>query len=215
MLTTITHILGCTSRIPANRSIIKINNNTNNNSNDYYYGILPPCCWRAGHSCQVHSVHIQPLCVKPIAVAYTVCNKIIDGYTSAQQQYKEKNIVWAAMDSAALDHCSLSWIRGDAHNLTNNSSPLGTGSNNIMKPVATVWFDILALTLNTPVLVPKARTCKKFVEVQLSLVSVEELSTHSLTVLFDENTVTVKNKQGVLLLQAITIESVTYVWFQL
>lgn len=100
------------------------------------------------------------------------------------------------MDSEASDHYFLSWFMGDTHNPTNNGSPVGTGSNNIIRSVAADWFDISALTHNALVLVPRAYTCKKSTKVQLPLVSVRKLSTHRLTILFNEDTVTVNNKHG-------------------
>ena len=81
-------------------------------------------------------VHVQPLIVKPTVAAYTVNNKLVDGYTSVRQQHKNKNIIWAAVDSAASDHYFPAWFRGDNHDPTNSGSPVGAASSNIMKSVA-------------------------------------------------------------------------------
>ena len=90
------------------------------------------------------------------------------------------------MDSAASDHYFPTWFRGNNHNPNNNGSPVGTANSNIMTSVASDEFDIPVLTPDTPILAPETQTCKKFIEVQLPLISVRKLSTHGLTVLFDE-----------------------------
>ena len=94
--------------------------------------------------------------MQPTSAAYSVCNKLLDNYTSARQQHKDKNVIWAAMDSAASDHYFPSWFRGDNHDPKKSDSPVGTTSRNIMKSVAADRLDIPVLTSDTPVLAPAA-----------------------------------------------------------
>ena len=72
---------------------------------------------------------------------------------------------YAALDSAASDHYFPASYKGEAHSSGGVTVPVRTANNSIMRSVATDCFP----AGNIPA---AARLCKKFVEIQIPLVSV-------------------------------------------
>ena len=120
---------------------------------------------------------------------------LLHAYLSKNAALRTTNIatnhatVEAAVDSTASDTYFPAWYQGYDHNNTPNDTCVGTANNSIMGSVATN-------TIHLDGIPEAARTCKKFVEVTLPIISVVKLCIHGMIVVFDIKHVQILDRKG-------------------
>ena len=97
--------------------------------------------------------------------------------------------VQGAIDFGATDHFMPATYCGTNHTPVRQGIRVGCANGSFMQAVAT---DALAL----PQLPPQARACHKFNDIRIPLISVPKLCEAGCTVDFQQDTVTINNKQG-------------------
>ena len=95
----------------------------------------------------------------------------------------------AAVDSGASDHYFPATYTGELPQPVIKPHPVGTANGSVMRSVSTDRFRL-------PGIDPEARTCKKFLEVKLPLISVGRLCKHGYLVAFDASSVYVFTANG-------------------
>ena len=125
---------------------------------------------------------------------------MLANYFSSSSSSKPKHVAYivsyiqAAMDSGASNHCFPDSYRGEAHDSSRNSVPIGTANDTVMKSTA-------ADRIILPGILAAARECNKFAEVSLPLISVGKFCQYGMKVMFDDTSVTVEDMKGQIVLQ--------------
>eukprot|EP00532_Pseudo-nitzschia_australis_P017454 CAMPEP_0168248694 /NCGR_PEP_ID=MMETSP0141_2-20121125/1593_1 /TAXON_ID=44445 /ORGANISM="Pseudo-nitzschia australis, Strain 10249 10 AB" /LENGTH=127 /DNA_ID=CAMNT_0008184615 /DNA_START=96 /DNA_END=479 /DNA_ORIENTATION=- len=98
-----------------------------------------------------------------------------------------------AIDSGATGHFMPATYRDSAHTPVQQGIKVGYANGSYMRAVAT---DSLAI----PQLPPQARTCHKFNDISIPLISLPKFCEAGRTVAFQQNQVTINDKQGTTLI---------------